>query len=393
MDNTSNFEEKNTFVFLGLGLIGGSIARAIRQYRPNARIYAWDPDQLALRLAQQDGVVNGILPPPDTAEGKKVLAGNSPGGECSDDAETYFPEDTAVVFLSAPVEDNLKNLKKISDAMPEEAILTDVGSVKGPIHKAAENAGLGHLFVGGHPMAGTERSGYRNSKALLLENAYYILTPSPDCPEEKREFMHQLVADLKAIPIVLDPEEHDFTTAAISHVPHVVSAALVNLVRENDGPDGHMKLIAAGGFKDITRISSSSPDVWEQICVANGDKIGELLDEYIRELTQFRAALSGGNAPIMRSYFENARRYRESFADNAGGPIRKIYALSVEIEDQPGMIAEVALMLANRQINIRNIGITHNRENASGALRIEFHDEKAETAARFLLISKGYTVY
>ena len=373
-----NDMSKNTFVFFGLGLIGGSIARAIRQYRPDAVIYAWDPDQLALRIAQQEGVVNERLLSPDTA----VARGRS-----------YFPEDTSVVFLSAPVEDNLRNLAKIRSVLTRDMILTDVGSVKGPVHHAVKASGLSDIFVGGHPMAGTERSGYRNSKALLLENAYYILTPAEECPEEKREFMHQLVADLRAIPIVLDPEEHDFTTAAISHVPHVVSAALVNLVRENDGADGHMKRIAAGGFKDITRISSSSPDVWEQICMANGEKIGKLLDSYIEELTEFRRALADANAPAMHEYFENARRYREGFADTSGGPIPKEYAISVEIEDQPGMIAEISLLLANRQINIKNIGITHNRETSSGALRIEFHDAKAETAARFLLISKGYTVY
>ena len=162
----------------------------IRQYRPDAVIYAWDPDQLALRIAQQEGVVNERLLSPDTA----VARGRS-----------YFPEDTSVVFLSAPVEDNLRNLAKIRSVLNRDMILTDVGSVKGPVHHAVKASGLSDIFVGGHPMAGTERSGYRNSKALLLENAYYILTPAEECPEEKREFMHQLVADLRAAVWVLHP--------------------------------------------------------------------------------------------------------------------------------------------------------------------------------------------
>ena len=368
---------KDIFAFFGLGLIGGSIARAIRQYRPEAVICAWDPDQLTLHLAKTEGVIDHFLSEPDTAAAM---------------GDSYFPDDMAVVFLSASVEENIRNMTTLRPAFTEDMILTDVGSVKGPFYQAVKNAGLEKIYIGGHPMAGSERTGYRNSKVILLENAYYILTPSADCAEDKRAFMNRLVSDLHAIPLLLDPEEHDFMTGAISHVPHVVSAALVNLVRENDDADAHMKRIAAGGFKDITRISSSSPEMWEQICMANGENIGRLLDLYIEELTDFRKALSDKNAEKMRDYFENARSYREGFADASAGPIKKEYVINVEIEDQPGMIAEVALLLANRRINIKNIGITHNRETASGALRIEFHDEKAAMEAQFLLISKGYKV-
>ena len=130
-------------------------------------------------------------------------------------------------------------------------------------------------------MAGSERIGYRNSKSGLLENAYYILTPEPEASKDDIDWMFSFTETIKALPLVVSPERHDYAVAAISHVPHVISASLVNLVKESDDTSQFMKTIAAGGFKDITRISSSSPVMWEQICMTNTDNIRILLDRYI----------------------------------------------------------------------------------------------------------------
>ena len=137
-------------------------------------------------------------------------------------------------------------------------------------------------------MAGSERIGYVNSKALLLENAYYILTPGEGVPEETVNNFSSLIASLGAIPMVLTCRQHDFVTAAVSHLPHVIAASLVNLIKASDSEEGIMKLIAAGGFKDITRIASSSPVMWQQICLTNKENISELLDAYIVSLKQIK---------------------------------------------------------------------------------------------------------
>ena len=166
--------------------------------------------------------------------------------------------------LCAPVSQNDSNLRLIRKFLLSEGcthsncILTDVGSVKSTIHASIEELGLTSCFIGGHPMAGSERIGFQNSKASLLENAYYILTPTPDVSGEQAERYAALVKAMGAIPLILDYRQHDYVTAAISHLPHVIASSLVNLVKASDNEDGIMKLVAAGGFKDITRIASSS---------------------------------------------------------------------------------------------------------------------------------------
>ena len=222
--------------FVGLGLIGGSIARALKKYDPDIEIIAYDINKNALKQASKEGIVD--------------LA-----AECIDENFSRC----GYLFLCAPVQGNDGNLEAVKRVLSKDCLLTDVGSVKTTIHEAIARYGLLDRFVGGHPMAGSERVGYANSKASLLENAYYILTPTTDVPAEKVENFRQLVADMGAIPLVLDYRRHDYITAAISHLPHVVAASLVNLVRDSDSAEGTMRMVAAGGFKDITRIASSSP--------------------------------------------------------------------------------------------------------------------------------------
>ena len=256
---------QHTFGFIGLGLIGGSIARAIREKYPRSRIIAYTPHPETVQSAISDSVVNEAASGPDGS-----FAG------CS------------VIFLCAPVEYNVVNMKRLMPHLSSGTILTDVGNTKSDIHRHVREAGLQKQFIGGHPMTGSERIGYRNSASRLLENAYYILAPEPEFPAEKTDFMRDLVEGIGALPLIVEPERHDFATAAISHLPHVIAASLVNLVHDSDGEDELLRTIAAGGFKDITRISSSSPEMWEQICMTNADNIMDLLDRYIGSLKEFR---------------------------------------------------------------------------------------------------------
>lgn len=367
-NNTQN--SRNTFGFVGLGLIGGSIARAIRKYIPEARILAFTPHPETVREAINDGVADEYVP----AVGKGF-------------------SDCDVVFLCAPVELNAENLQMLKSCIKPGAILTDVGSTKTDIHLAVRSCGLEYCFIGGHPMAGSERIGYRNSKPGLLENAYYILTPEPEVRREDVEWMFSFVETIRALPLVVSPDRHDYAVAAISHLPHVISASLVNLVRESDDENNLLRTIAAGGFKDITRISSSSPVMWEQICMTNTENILSLLDRYIDDLQDFRKSLDERDSRSINQFFDSARAYRESFTDLSSGPIMKSHTLHVDIEDRPGVLAEVVMYLAIAGINIKNIGITHNREYQQGVLLVECHSSKGLKKARDLLTSRNYTVY
>ncbi len=356
--------------FVGLGLIGGSIARALKKYDPDIEIIAYDINKNALKQASKEGIVD--------------LA-----AECIDENFSRC----GYLFLCAPVQGNDGNLEAVKRVLSKDCLLTDVGSVKTTIHEAIARYGLLDRFVGGHPMAGSERVGYANSKASLLENAYYILTPTTDVPAEKVENFRQLVADMGAIPLVLDYRRHDYITAAISHLPHVVAASLVNLVRDSDSAEGTMRMVAAGGFKDITRIASSSPVMWQQICLANGENISELLGEYIDTLTEFKKNIDAKNADALYERFDSARSYRDSFSSASSGPIKRSYSLNVEIADRAGSLAHIVTLLAARDLNIKNIAISHNRESEDGVLRVEFYEEASMAEGVKLLEDDGYAVH
>ena len=344
-----------TFGFIGLGLIGGSIARAIRQNLPQSQIIAYDINADTLREAAQCGVAN--------------------------------------VILCAPVQKNDENLSAVKEILSPKTLLTDVGSVKSEIHTEIKKAGLEGQFIGGHPMAGSDRIGFINSKAVLLENAYYILTPTDSVPENKVTDYKNLVQQLGAIPLILEPAQHDYVTAAVSHLPHIIAASLVNLVRDKDSADGLMKMIAAGGFKDITRIASSSAAVWQQICLTNTENISTLLSSYIASLQGIQQELNAKSGDDLYELFDSARIYRDSFINTASGPLKSSYAITIDIADEPGEIAAVATILALKNISIKNIGIVHNREYEGGILRIEFYQEEAIERSTKILCEKGYSLH
>lgn len=363
----------NTYGFIGLGLIGGSIAKAIRLAHPDAVISAFDANPDSLLLAQKEQIADDI----HTETDPKTL---SRLGSCE------------FIFLCAPVSANDTNLNLIRDYLSEDTILTDVGSVKNTIHATIETMGLSHRFIGGHPMAGSEKSGYENANEKILENAYYILTPGEGVSKNRLEALKKLVLEMRAIPLILQADRHDYITAAISHLPHIIAASLVNLVHDED-EDGLMKMIAAGGFKDITRIASSSPIMWQSICLTNTDNILKLLDDYIQALSTVRTRLENHDGGQLYDFFDDAKAYRDSFNNIGSGPIKKEFVLYLDLKDETGAIAQTATLLANAGISIKNIGIMHNREVQDGALRIEFYDEPSMLLAKTTLTGNGYTIF
>lgn len=365
-----------TYGFISLGLIGGSIARAIKKNEPDASIVAYNRSPESLEEALTDKVV-------DVAVYQTAF----------DNCDYSAFSDCDYLFLCAPVQKNEEFLEKMKDSLPEKCIITDVGSVKTGIHKCVERLGLTSRFIGGHPMAGSERVGYTNSKATLLNNAYYILTPTEDVPQEKVAAYKALVESFGSIALVLTYDKHDYIVAAISHLPHVIAVALVNLVKQSDYEEGLMKMVAAGGFKDITRIASSSPTMWEQICMTNTDNIRTLLRDYINYLEDVDTSLEKEAGKDIYNIFDTAREYRDSFIVAGSGPIKVSYILTIDINDEPGALAAVATILALNGINIKNIGILHNREYQGGDLKIEFWVKDDLEKAITILEAKNYTIH
>ena len=356
--------------FIGLGLIGGSIAKKLREVYPDIFIIAYNRSTKSRTDALNDKVAN----------------------IATDKIDANF-NDCDYIFLCTPVEQNIKYLSILKDIISTECIITDVGSVKGNIHKEIDTLAMTKNFIGGHPMAGSEKTGYQNATATLLENAYYAITPTKDTDKEKLNEFYKLIESLRAIPVILNCDEHDYAVAAISHVPHLIAASLVNLVKDNDSEKETMKLLAAGGFKDITRIASSSPEMWQQICSTNKENIADLIDKYIKALEQIKENVLEEGSKGVFDLFEKSRDYRNSFSDKSHGPIRKGYKIYCDIVDESGAISKIATLLALSNINIMNIGIIHNREFDAGVLKIEFYDQTSMEEAIEILNKFKYQIY
>lgn len=362
--------QKDKIGFIGLGLIGGAIAKTIHRVYPEIDLIAYDIDQTALAQALEEQVLSASY-----SELTPAFA------SCQ------------YIFLCAPVQKNSDFLTALAGIAGQNCILTDVGSVKTSIHEAIAGTGLEPYFIGGHPMAGSEKSGYANATAYLLENAYYILTPTCQTSEETVSEFQKFIRSLGAIPMVLDYKAHDHITGAISHLPHILAASLVNLVEQLDNETQTMKTVAAGGFKDITRIASSSPVMWQQICLTNGKQLVTLIDAFTASMAQIKEDILSLDAGKLLDFFQNAKEYRDSINVSASGPLPKIYEIYCDLVDETGGIAALATILATNQISIKNIGIIHNREFQDGVLHIEFYEEDALSKALVLLRKYHYTVY
>ncbi|MEE0956283.1 MAG: prephenate dehydrogenase [Eubacterium sp.] len=357
--------------FIGLGLIGGSLARSIRRAYPEYTIYAYSPVPDELKKAREEGVLSHALDANDPAF-----------SECD------------LIFLCAPVKANISYLPFLKKTMKPTCILSDVGSVKKIMIEAAEKEGLGACFIGGHPMAGSEKTGYENSRDYLLENAYYLLTPTKENRPEDVAFLKELITSIHAIPLVMTPKTHDYVVAGVSHLPHIVASSLVNVVHKLDASNEseYMKQVAAGGFRDITRIASSSPEMWEHICLTNKDDILKVLDAYISYLNDARKLVASSDGQKINRMFASSRDYRDSLNDSVQGSVPREYTLYADIYDEAGGIATITTLLAMNQLNIKNIGVIHNREFEEGVLRIEFYDSRSRDKAEEVLKKRNYVI-
>jgi prephenate dehydrogenase len=278
----------------GLGLIGGSLAKALKA-NIECTIWAYDSNETSINRALADKAIDFGY----TDLQNKVF-------------------DADIVIVATPPAIVVETIEKLLPHFGENTLFTDVSSVKGDIYDK-----IGELncdFVGGHPMAGTEFSGYENSKADLFKNAYYILTESSLSVKEVNSWgkspngakMLKLVEAVGAKPVIIPYEKHDYLVGAISHIPHVVSAGLVNLVYANNEDETLTKL-AGGGFRDITRISSSSEYLWQQIIFENKENSLKLLGQYENIIADFKKALENDNIDAIIEYFRQAREFRVKF--------------------------------------------------------------------------------
>lgn len=321
---------------IGLGLIGGSIGMALKAQWPETVITAYDVDADVLKAAMAQGVI-------DTAA---VDAGSACKG-------------ADFVFIATPISVIPELLKAIARSVEPVTIVTDVGSTKTHIVETAQAVLPPEVdFIGGHPMAGSEQEGLKAATPGLLREAVYVLTPTSRTRPEAFQKLHSLLTKLGARVMALSPKKHDEVVAAVSHLPHLAAAELVNSVATVEEGVENRLLFAAGGFRDLTRIASGNPALWVGICIDNKDAIIKSIDGFISNLGEVRDLIATGDREKLLARLEVAKEGRASMTK--GEPAEAVYReIDVPVSDEPGTISQISLTFGQLGINIEDIQIVH----------------------------------
>lgn len=353
---------------VGTGVIGGSLAMALKRKIPDTRVLGVDEEPV-VALAEDLGAL-------DQGFTKEQM------GACLQQAD--------VVVLATPIAEIIRILPQVAAAVRPGTIVTDVGSSKRRIVERAQQL-FGHrpCFVGGHPMAGSERQGLRAADALMFENAVWVLTPAPKTPARAVRTLGELLERVGAKVLIISPALHDRVAAAVSHLPQLLAVALMNMVARHQADTPHLLKLAAGGFRDMTRIASSSYRMWRDVLATNAEEIIAFVDEYIAELQRLRARLLAGD---LAAEFDHAARSRLSIPRDTKGFFKPHFDLIVQVEDRPGVIAAMAGALAAERINIKDIEVLKVREGDAGSIRLAFASEACRQRAQLLIGALGYRV-
>jgi prephenate dehydrogenase len=296
-----------------------------------------------------------------------------------------------VVFVATPVRSIPRIIAEAAPAMKRGAIVTDVGSTKSRLVVEVEDGLVdGVTFIGGHPMAGTEEEGIEAAEAGLFDGCWWILTPTKRVDTAAYRSLHALLGRLGAQVMALAPERHDDLLAIVSHLPHLTATALMNLAAERGEEHAGLLSLAAGGFRDVTRVAASNPDIWLDICSENGEALAGVLEEFAGRLLRLSDLVRRGEREELRRGFVAAREGRRNLpGKRAEG---ELVELLVRIPDRPGVLAEVTTTVGNIGVNIEDLQISHAEEGGRGTLRLLVLGIDSATKAQSALTTKGYDV-
>ena len=349
---------------IGLGLIGGSIAKAIKNFSSSHFISGFDNP--------------GIL---DKALEQKVIDKQLSSVEESLDSD--------LIFICLPVDATINVFEKLADKINSNQILTDVCGVKSIFQEIWEKKERKGIYIGGHPMTGKEKGGYENSDPLLFENCVYILNESAkDFPviDSFTEIIHQLGARIT----FLNPKVHDIIVASVSHLPQLLSVSLINSAGLK-GSDINFFDYAAGGFRDMTRIASSEFDIWEPVLRENRKNIIQAIDNFVFDLDQMKKSISNEDYKKLTDKFESARVKRDEIPKSNKGFINQIYDVFVFVKDEPGVISKISTALFENNINIKDIELLKIREGSGGTFRLAFESEGDVKKAQQIIERIGFS--
>ncbi|HEY7703798.1 MAG TPA: prephenate dehydrogenase/arogenate dehydrogenase family protein [Acidimicrobiia bacterium] len=329
---------------IGTGLIGASVGLALRAAGWN--VFGWDADPDALTAAARRGAVEEAA------------------------SEEQAIRSAELVFLCGPLKAILEQLPRV----PVGKLATDVAGVKAPVVKSAGST----RFVGGHPMAGRETSGPDRSTPTMFRGASWILT-TDGADGADLDKVGEVVASFGAIPLLMSAADHDEAVAAVSHLPQVVASAMVGQV------DGAVaRQLAAGGFRDITRVAASDTSWWPEILTGNSASVARHLRALAADLDQWAGLIESGDQAAIRADLEAASAARRSLA-------APVAALRVMLDDRPGEVARVGMALAASRVDLRDLELRHSTEGGAGVLTLSVRPEE-ESALRAALAAEGLAV-
>ena len=344
---------------IGTGLIGTSIAMAAT--RVGCLVSGWDPDaHAAARAAERTDLQ--IAP---TFE------------EAVHGAE--------IVVVCAPIPVTSALVARALEAAPT-AIVTDVASIKGRVVRDVGHAGGAaavERYVGGHPMGGSERSGPEHASPSVVDGIVWVLTPDDAAPTGSIDRLEAWIERIGGRPVRMSPTRHDRLVAFVSHLPQVASTALMALAATEEADEPEILLLAAGGFRDLTRLASSNPALWSQILLANREAIAEAIGLFSAGLQDLRAMILQGRADDVEETFDHAKRARLRLA--AKPQVRAgVAVLQIPIPDRPGALAQLTSALADKRVNIEDLQIVHSPEGGRGTVHLTVAAPSADDAIRVL---------
>ena len=350
---------------IGLGLIGGSIAKALRKSEYDFTISAFDKPEV-LSIAIEEKVINSKL--------------NS--------YEESLKSD--LIFLCLPVSKSIEVFESLAPKLNRNSILTDVCSVKNVFKEKWDIIKSEGFYFGGHPMTGKENGGFENSDSLLFENSVYILTDNLSDNFYFNEF-REIISSFGSKILHLPAKQHDVIAASVSHLPQLVSVALVNAASLKTDNYNFLDL-AAGGFRDMTRIASSDFDIWESIIANNKNQILTAIDKFSYDLSILTKWISEDDYESIHAFFESARVCRDEVPQNSKGFLNPLFDLFVFVTDEPGAISKISTALFDAGINIKDMELLKIREGSGGTFRLSFESSEEVEKASEILKNIGFEI-
>ena len=366
-------ESIERFAVIGLGLIGSSFAAALRQTHPSAQIFGVDASRDTVSVACYKGWVNqGCLP---EEEGLRQ----------------FIEEGCDLVLLAVPVDVVRPYFQNLKD-WGYEGLITDTASTKARIVSIAEDVlGKTGQFLPGHPMCGSEKNGIEGANPAMFSGAYWILCPDSLTLGESYSRLHTLFTSLGSRVINIPREDHDNAVAIVSHVPHIMASSQVTLACNHVDEQRSLFRLAAGGFKDSTRIAAGSPKLWTGIVLDNAGAIASNLHEMQDIIGSFLAAIESQDRAALTELLSRAAEARRALPASWVPSSEKLFEVRVPMQNRSGVVAEVTTIASKVGCNIQSIDIDHVTE-STAFLSLVLTDEGDIGKLSTELLSAGYTV-